>query len=119
MRVRLCGKPLEAGLMDHARSRRGVPIRLTGERWLHIVENHDDLAGHYDDVLHAVENPDLILQGDEGALVAARMVAPRRHLAVVYRELTREDGFVVTAYFTRRLSRRTVVWRKGRPSPKR
>ena len=23
----------------------GVPIRLTAERWLHIVENHDDMAG--------------------------------------------------------------------------
>jgi hypothetical protein len=39
----------------------GVPIRLTTEHWFHIVENHDDLAGHYDDVLSAVENPDLVL----------------------------------------------------------
>jgi hypothetical protein len=39
-------------------------------------------------------------------------VAGHRHLAVVYKELTADDGFVVTAYFTRRLARRTVVWRK-------
>lgn len=32
--------------MDVAISVDGVPIRLTAERWLHIVENHDDLAGH-------------------------------------------------------------------------
>ncbi len=89
-----------------------MPIRLTEERWFHIVENHDDLAGHYDDVLDVVENPDVIAQGDEGALVAARTLAPRRHLAVVYKEAPREDGFVVTAYFTRRLARRAVVWRK-------
>ncbi|MFI5366289.1 MAG: hypothetical protein ACHQ4J_11755 [Candidatus Binatia bacterium] len=98
--------------MDRAISRGGVPIRLTEERWFHIVENHDDLAGHYDDVLETVENPEVILQGDAGALVAAKRVAPRRHLAVVYKEVSRDDGFVVTAYFARRLARRTIVWRR-------
>ncbi len=53
----------------------------------------------------------------EGALVAARTLAPRRHLAVVYKEATREDGFVATVYFTRRLARRTVVWPKERQQP--
>ncbi|MBI4468454.1 MAG: hypothetical protein HY650_03925 [Acidobacteria bacterium] len=61
--------------MDRGVSRNGVPIRLTEERWFHIVENHDDLAGHYDDVLDAIEHPDVILRGDEGALIAARRVA--------------------------------------------
>jgi len=31
--------------MDIVKSRNNVPIRLMEERWLHIVENHDDLAG--------------------------------------------------------------------------
>ena len=39
-------------------SKNGFPIRLPDERWIHIVENHDDLAGHMDDVLEAIENPD-------------------------------------------------------------
>ena len=98
--------------MDRAVSQRGVPIRLTDERWFHIVENHDDLAGRYDDVLDAVENPDLILKGYRGALMAAKQVAPGRYLAVVYKELSRDDGFIVTAYFTRRITRRSVLWRK-------
>ena len=29
--------------MDEARSVNGVPIRLTEERWLHIIEVRDDL----------------------------------------------------------------------------
>ena len=49
--------------MDTVISKAGVPIRLTDERWFHIVENHDDLAGYYDQVLEAVEDPDFILQG--------------------------------------------------------
>jgi hypothetical protein len=49
--------------MDVAFSRSSVPIRLTDERWFHIVENHDDLAGYYDEVLETIENPETILQG--------------------------------------------------------
>ena len=49
--------------MDVAFSRNGVPIRITEERWFHIVENHDDLAGYYDEVLQTIEDPDLILRG--------------------------------------------------------
>jgi len=33
-----------------AKSKNNVPIRLTEERWFHIVENHDELAGYYDEV---------------------------------------------------------------------
>ena len=104
--------------MDRVTSRGGVLIRLTEERWFHIVENHDDLAGHYDDVLETVETPEVILRGDEGALVAAKRMASRRHLAVVYKEVSADDGFIVTAYFTRRLARRTIVWRRERQQPK-
>jgi hypothetical protein len=38
--------------MEIVKSKNGVPIRLTEERWLHIVENHGDLAGYYDDILN-------------------------------------------------------------------
>ena len=45
--------------MDIAYSINDIPIRLTRERWFHITENHDDLAGYYDDVLHTIEDPDM------------------------------------------------------------
>lgn len=98
--------------LDRAISRNGVPIRLTEERWLHIVENHDDLAGYYDTVLDAVEDPDLILPGYRGALIAVKELARRRYLAVVYRELSKNDGFVITAYITSKVTKRPVIWRR-------
>jgi hypothetical protein len=49
--------------MDIVISKAGVPVRLTEERWFHIVENHDDLAGYYDQVLEAVEDPDFVCTG--------------------------------------------------------
>lgn len=50
-------------MMAVAVSVEGVPIRLTHERWFHIVESHDDVAGYYDEVLETIENPDLVLRG--------------------------------------------------------
>ena len=99
--------------MDTAISVEGVPIRLTHERWFHIVENHDDMAGYYEDVLDLVENPDLVLQGYRGSLVAARSYGRQRYLMVVYRQVSLEDGFIITAYFASTIDRRKVLWRKS------
>jgi len=75
--------------VDIARSKNGVPIRLTEERWFHIVENHDDLAGYYDDVLNCVEDPDYIIQGYRDAVIALKKVN-KKFLAVIYKSWTKK-----------------------------
>jgi hypothetical protein len=90
----------------------GIPIRLTEERWVHIVENHDDLAGYYDDVLEVVEQPDLIVRSYGNALIAVRSYGHRRYLAVIYRQVSKEDGFIITAYFTDKVDRKKAIWKK-------
>ena len=99
-------------MMDVAVSVEGVPIRLTHERWFHIVESHDDVAGYYDEVLETIENPDLVLRGYRGTLIAVRRYGRRRYFMVVYRQVSADDGCIITAYFTSKLDRRHVVWRK-------
>ncbi|MGC8787378.1 MAG: hypothetical protein ACP5Q1_08140 [Anaerolineae bacterium] len=98
--------------MDIAISIKGIPIRLTAERWFHIVENHDDLAGHYDDVLETIENPDLVLRGYRNSLIAVRGYGHKRYLMVVYRERSADDGFVITAYFTSEVDRKKAIWKR-------
>ena len=100
--------------MDAAISINGVPIRLTEERWYHITEVRDELAGHYDEVLRTVSEPDFIMRGYGGALIAMKGIAQDRYLAVVYKEVSREDGFIITAYPVRRVSRRAIIWRRNR-----
>jgi hypothetical protein len=63
--------------MEIVTSKGGVRIRLTDERRFHIVENHDDLAGYYDEVLGTVEDPDLILHGYGGARIAVKAFGRR------------------------------------------
>lgn len=98
--------------MDIAYSLNDIPIRLTEERWFHIVENHDDLAGYYDDVLTVVETPELVLPGHKGSLIAVQNYGKDRYLAVIYRELSVDDGFIITAYFTSKIDRKKAIWQQ-------
>lgn len=88
----------------------GVPIRLTAERWRHISEGHPDLTDKRGDILAAIRSPDLVQEGDFQTLLAAKG-EDDIYLVVVYRELSPSDGFVVTAYRTRRPRQRNVLWR--------
>jgi hypothetical protein len=90
----------------------GVPIRLTEERWGHIIDEHGELFALHDDVLQTVAAPDRILEGGAGELLAVRMVEPAKWLVVVYREMD-GDGFIITAFLTRKfrsLDRRRQLW---------
>jgi hypothetical protein len=98
--------------MDQALSINGVPIRLTLERWFHIVENHDEVAGFYDAVLETIGEPELILRGHRGSLVAIRAYGRRRYLYVIYREVTPDDGFIITAYFNQKVDRKKAIWKR-------
>ncbi len=82
-------------------SQNNVPIRLTVERWAHIMEEHSELAAMQPDILKTVTNPTRILAGGANELLAVRVVEPGKWLVVVYRE-TNGDGFIITAFMTRR-----------------
>jgi hypothetical protein len=53
-------------------SRTGVPIRLTDERWSHIVTAHLELARMRDDVLLTISPADRIVAAADGARMAIR-----------------------------------------------
>jgi hypothetical protein len=96
--------------MDIAYSVNGVPIRLTEERWEHIVNNKPYMEKYYDKVLEAIEKPTWILRGYAGALVAVLSVGKQSYLHVVYREISHNDGFIITALISRKVNRRMIIW---------
>jgi len=101
--------------MDVVKSKNDVPIRLTEERWFHITEEHSEMAGYYFEVLEAVEEPEAIYKGGAGECIAVREVEKGKYIVVAYRELGRVDGFVITAFLTRRrkqLERRRKIWQR-------
>ncbi|OIO01243.1 hypothetical protein COY52_01650 [Candidatus Desantisbacteria bacterium CG_4_10_14_0_8_um_filter_48_22] len=99
--------------MDVVKSKNNVTVRLTEERWFHIIENHDDLAGYYEDVLKTVEEPDCIIEGYGGALIALTQMLKNKFLAVVYKE-SENNGLIITAYFTSRIKieKEVIIWQK-------
>lgn len=104
-------------ILGTTRSKSGVTIRLTHERWLHITYSHKEIdAALFPIVLQTIKSPDIIFRGDQGELLAVRKQPRRKNwIVVVYKESDVTDGFVLTAYVTtdfRWLLKRKIVWNK-------
>ena len=99
--------------MDTIKSKNNVEIRLTKERWFHITEEHSEMAGYYFDVLETVEEPEIIFKGNSDEKIAIKQIAEGKYIVVVYKELNLQDGFIITAFLTRRkkqLEKREKLW---------
>lgn len=90
----------------------GVPIRLTSERWEHILDSHPELASFRDTLLDAVENPDYILASRGGAFAAVVVLGRKAFLHVFYVEKGRRDGFILSAYVQDEMNKTRIIWRK-------
>ncbi len=64
-------------------SKKGVPIRLTGERWTHLIEEHCELAGLRLEVMETIDQPMRILLGNQGKFLAILEIAVGKWLVVV------------------------------------
>jgi hypothetical protein len=99
--------------MEIVKSKNGVPIRLTNERWLHITEEHSEMAGYYYEVLEAIYDPEAVYRGSAEELIATKEIKSGKNLIVVYKELNKEDGFIITAFLTNKIKqfeRRIKLW---------
>ncbi|MHB1646537.1 MAG: hypothetical protein ACYCSW_08530 [bacterium] len=65
--------------------------------------------------MDTIENPDFIIKGYKDALIALKQQSSnKKYLAVVYKEIGENDGFVITAYFTSKfkLEKEEILWKK-------
>ena len=99
-------------------SKNGKEIRLTAERWSHIVEAHDYMAGNQDSVFETLESPEKIIIGSKDELIAIKHYTitsiSEKHVVVIYRE-QEYDGFVITAFMTstpEKIIKKGVVWNR-------
>jgi hypothetical protein len=61
-------------------------------------------------MLDAIEKPTCVLRGYAGSLVAVLSVGRQRYLHVIYKEVSQEDGFIITAFVARKYNRKLIVW---------
>lgn len=103
--------------MDIAISKNKVPIRLTAERWIHITEENSEMAGYYFEVLKTLTEPEIIYEGKTDEYIAVKEIEKGKYILVVYKEINKKDGFVITAFLTkqkRQLERRKIIWKQHR-----
>ncbi|MBI2601219.1 hypothetical protein HYW42_04645 [Candidatus Daviesbacteria bacterium] len=64
-------------------SKNGVKVRLTDERWNHIITSHLEInpQGHKR-ILNAIGDPEVIFKGDVGELLAVCKL-PRKRMWIV------------------------------------
>jgi len=99
--------------MEFVYSKNGVQIRLTEERWVHIIEEHTEMAGYYYEVLEAITDPQSIYQGIKGEYIAIKPIEKGKYIVVIYREIDKGDGFIITAFLTKRekqFEKRVKIW---------
>lgn len=99
-------------------SKNGKEIRLSEERWYHIAESHDYMAGNQDIIFETLESPDIIMEGRMEEFIALKYYAKtsisEKHAVVIYKEQDNE-GFVITGFMTSRpesIMKKGVVWKK-------
>jgi hypothetical protein len=103
--------------MDIAVSKNNVPIRLTEERWHHISTGHPEIADYYFEILETIENPKIIYEGNLGGLIAISLKLEQSDffIVVIYKEISIEDGFILTAYLTnkeQKFDKKKVLWKQ-------
>jgi len=84
-------------MSDSVQSKQEILIRLTDERWEHIVTEHGELSESRDAVLQAISDHERIFAGGNAELLAVREIESGKWLVVVYRE-DEQDGFIITAF---------------------
>lgn len=93
-------------------SKNQISIRLTDERWSHIIEEHCELAGMQTDILETIANPDFIVLGKFNELLACKKYKDNKYIVAVYKE-EKKDGFIITSFLTSRLKslkKRKQIW---------
>ena len=63
-------------------------------------------------ILDAVRYPEYILAGFGGSLIAVVVLGKSRYLHVIYQEVSKRDGFIITAGIRPRMNKKTIIWRR-------
>ena len=83
-----------------------VVIRLTDERWEHILAGHPEVEKYLFQILDVVESPRMVLHcREDDFFVAGSAItdecALSHILIALYKEINKRDGFIISAYFIR------------------
>ncbi len=92
-----------------------IKIRLTHERWEHIIYSHKEIEElGFDELIKTVADPEVVLRGKSKEFLAAIKVRKNLWIVVIYRE-EKQDGFIITSYVTtdiKWLLKKEIIWNR-------
>jgi len=103
--------------MDFAVSVNKHKVRLTNERWKHITEGHQEMAGYYFEILETVSNPDYIYEGLLLELLAVQLVSLDKYMVVIIENQKVLTDLLLLLSFTTKLSNlknKKLIWEKNK-----
>ncbi|WP_111670027.1 hypothetical protein [Algoriphagus litoralis] len=94
-----------------------IPIRIPTERWEHVILGHPEMIDFEIEVFETLSNPDVVFEGNNLEKIAVKdyLINLGKIIVVVYKELNKEDGFLVTSFLTSKMSRlekKKMIWKK-------
>jgi len=78
-------------------------IRLTEKQWLHIKQRHPEMATKVGDIEDTIANPAVRIQHSDETTKFYKFIKDEKKYIMVAVKILNGDGFVITAYKTRRL----------------
>jgi hypothetical protein len=93
-------------------------VRLSEAQWRHILFFHPEVESERVKIMEVVQKPEIVLEGaTKDTRVCYRFYqstpVTSKYLAVVIKVLDRE-GFIITSYFTEKMRKGVVLWRRIR-----
>ena len=76
-----------------------------------------EIADFYYDILLTIENPEIIYKGENDGLIAVGFKFEQidKFIIVVYKEISKEDGFIITAYLSnkeQKFNKKKILWKR-------
>lgn len=103
-------------MVEHLIGHNGRRIRLPNTQRIHIAYFHPEVLVDETNITLTVSEPEIVARGaTEDTRVCYRFFTDTpvtaKYLAVVIK-LLNSEGFILTAYFTEKVRRAKVVWRR-------
>lgn len=114
---------VQSKIIAIVKSKSGAQIKLTEKQWKHIIAARPQLEDFQQEILKAIEHPDEVYAPPPRVKPQLHAIKKFKRLAdiglsdnivVVYRELTPEEGFIITAFpiSDRRKRRMHRLWQR-------
>jgi len=99
-------------------SKLGKQIRLTRPQWIHILEHHKEMENQTEKLRETLKYPDFIAYNESEDTYRYYKLFPEtpvssKHVLVITKHLN-GDGFIITAFFLRKIREKgIVIWIKS------